>query len=238
MAGCQTDAIDRAPRGREPSVREGLTRIIVDWSGSWQIALQRDSSLLPPTPLLTEFQPFYDFAIAVRMKSPMLMYAFLGVQQDGLRRSQTQDRQGAASLPIYGGLDHAVPYCCVCGCGRASRTVRGQTMRVKMVGAALALLVTSGGAIAGEQSTASVHAALELGSVLGSETACSLTYDQNAIQNYIVKHVDADDMMFATSLNGETEYAKNSTKEMSASSLTAHCTQIRRVAKQYGFARE
>ena len=28
------DAIDRAPRGREPSVREGLTRIIVDWSGS------------------------------------------------------------------------------------------------------------------------------------------------------------------------------------------------------------
>ena len=32
----QTDAIDRAPRGRELSVREGLTRIIVDWSGSWQ----------------------------------------------------------------------------------------------------------------------------------------------------------------------------------------------------------
>jgi hypothetical protein len=34
----QTDAIDRAPRGRELSVREGLTRIIVDWSGSWQAA--------------------------------------------------------------------------------------------------------------------------------------------------------------------------------------------------------
>jgi len=32
----QTDAIDRAPRGRELSVREDLTRIIVDWSGSWQ----------------------------------------------------------------------------------------------------------------------------------------------------------------------------------------------------------
>jgi hypothetical protein len=34
----QGDAFDRAPRGREPSVREGLTRIIVDWSGSWQAA--------------------------------------------------------------------------------------------------------------------------------------------------------------------------------------------------------
>ena len=29
---------DRAPRGRELSVREDLTRIIVDWSGSWQAA--------------------------------------------------------------------------------------------------------------------------------------------------------------------------------------------------------
>src|SRR5262245_53750851 len=28
----------RAPRGREPSVREDLTRIIVDRSGSWQAA--------------------------------------------------------------------------------------------------------------------------------------------------------------------------------------------------------
>ena len=33
-----TDAVGRAPRGRELSVREGLTRIIVDWSGSWQAA--------------------------------------------------------------------------------------------------------------------------------------------------------------------------------------------------------
>ena len=39
FAACyQTDAIDRAPRGRELPVREDLTRIIVDWSGSWQAA--------------------------------------------------------------------------------------------------------------------------------------------------------------------------------------------------------
>src|SRR5207342_3214637 len=30
------DDVDRAPQGREPSVREALTRTIVDWSGSWQ----------------------------------------------------------------------------------------------------------------------------------------------------------------------------------------------------------
>ena len=34
----RTDANDRAPRGRELPVREGFTRIIVDWSGSWQAA--------------------------------------------------------------------------------------------------------------------------------------------------------------------------------------------------------
>jgi fatty-acyl-CoA synthase len=41
MAGAKPmviDVDDRAPRGRELPVREGLTRIIVDWSGSWQAA--------------------------------------------------------------------------------------------------------------------------------------------------------------------------------------------------------
>jgi putative SOS response-associated peptidase YedK len=33
-----SDEPDRAPRGREPSVREALTRTIVDWSRSWQAA--------------------------------------------------------------------------------------------------------------------------------------------------------------------------------------------------------
>src|ERR1700737_4457549 len=37
-SGTRNDANDRAPQGRELSVREVLTRIIVDWSGSWQAA--------------------------------------------------------------------------------------------------------------------------------------------------------------------------------------------------------
>ena len=34
-ASLSTGAFDRAPQGRELSVREGLTRIIVDWSVPW-----------------------------------------------------------------------------------------------------------------------------------------------------------------------------------------------------------
>jgi|ERR1700733_5453329 hypothetical protein len=78
---------------------------------------------------------------------------------------------------------------------------------------------------------------IELGTVLGSETACGLTYDHGAIQSHIVKHVDANDMGFAASLDAMTNGTKYEIKEMSPSSLTAHCTQIRRVAKQYGFTK-
>ena len=75
-----------------------------------------------------------------------------------------------------------------------------------------------------------------LGSVLGSETACGLTYDQDAIRSFIVKNADANDMSFARNVASYTAGTKfEIEKMMSASSLTAHCTQIRRVAKQYGF---
>jgi len=46
----QNDANDHAPRGRELSVREDLTRIIVDWSGSWQAA-RPAVGCWPPHPL-------------------------------------------------------------------------------------------------------------------------------------------------------------------------------------------
>ena len=48
------DAIDRAPRGRELSVREGLTRINVDWSGSWQAS--RPGNWLGRSPSATRYQ--------------------------------------------------------------------------------------------------------------------------------------------------------------------------------------
>jgi hypothetical protein len=77
--------------------------------------------------------------------------------------------------------------------------------------------------------------ALQLSSVIGSEQACGLTYDQDAIQRFINEHVSASDMSFPGNLNFFTIGTKAGIERMSQSALTAHCTQIRRIAKQYGF---
>jgi hypothetical protein len=78
---------------------------------------------------------------------------------------------------------------------------------------------------------------LKLGSVLGSEEFCGLDYDQAAIEGFIEKNVSANDMGFAEELNMMTEGTKAQNESMSQSSKTAHCAQIRRVAKSYGFVK-
>ena len=77
----------------------------------------------------------------------------------------------------------------------------------------------------------------QLATILGSEEACGLKYDQSAIESFINKKVDPKDMSFAASLSNMTDGIKFEIKSMSESSLTAHCTQIRRVAKHYGFVK-
>jgi hypothetical protein len=79
--------------------------------------------------------------------------------------------------------------------------------------------------------------ATNLGSVLAAEDACGLTYDQEAISAFIEKHVDADDMDFPSTLKLMTEGSKFQLTEMSKSELTAYCTQVKRLAKTYGFTR-
>jgi hypothetical protein len=74
-----------------------------------------------------------------------------------------------------------------------------------------------------------------LGMTLASEELCGLHYDQDAIAAFIEKKVPADDMSFAGSLNIMTIGSGVQIKEMSPSSLTAHCAQMKRVAKSYGF---
>ena len=75
----------------------------------------------------------------------------------------------------------------------------------------------------------------QLGQVLGSEKGCALDYDKTAIEHFISEHVDAGDMDFTKSLDAHTWVTEREIKQMSQSSLAAHCTQIRRVAKQNGF---
>ncbi len=85
------------------------------------------------------------------------------------------------------------------------------------------------------QGLESMSLANELGTVLASEEACGLTFDQTAIAAFIGAKVPADDMSFASTLNMMTEGQKYQMEGMSASSKTAHCTQIKRVAASYGF---
>jgi hypothetical protein len=77
--------------------------------------------------------------------------------------------------------------------------------------------------------------ALDLGTVIGSERACGLTFDQAAIAAFIEKKVAATDMEFMTTMNNSASMAEIDVKEFSASQRTAHCTQIARVAKSNGF---
>ncbi|MDU8362827.1 hypothetical protein, partial [Pseudomonas syringae group sp. J309-1] len=87
------------------------------------------------------------------------------------------------------------------------------------------------------RAAASYEVVSNVGSVLAAEEFCGLNYDQPAIAAYIEKNVPADDMTFASSLNMQVIGVKAFQKEMSASQKTAHCTQIARVAKSYGFTK-
>lgn len=75
----------------------------------------------------------------------------------------------------------------------------------------------------------------QLGAVLGSEAACGLSYDPAAIDRFIDESVAADDMEFTSNLGVNTRSTVRQVEDMSASTLTAHCAQIRRVARSYGF---
>jgi hypothetical protein len=74
-----------------------------------------------------------------------------------------------------------------------------------------------------------------LADVLASEKPCGLTYKQEAISRFIDSKVPANDMDFPGHLNMQTAGRGFMIKEMSESAKTAHCRQIERVAKSYGF---
>jgi len=81
----------------------------------------------------------------------------------------------------------------------------------------------------------SMQLANQLGSVLASEEPCGFAFDQAAIAAFIEDKVSPDDMGFASTLNMMTQGQRIQIDQMSASSKTAHCTQIRRVATSYAF---
>lgn len=79
--------------------------------------------------------------------------------------------------------------------------------------------------------------ATDLGQVLGSEEACSLSFDQAAIEAYIEANVPADAMDFTVTMNAEANVLRRRIRDWPESQVAAHCAQVRRVAKAYGFVK-
>lgn len=74
-----------------------------------------------------------------------------------------------------------------------------------------------------------------LGMMLASEGPCDLSFKQSAIEALIQKKVSAEDLGFTSMLQMMTSGSEIQIGEMSPSAKTAHCSQIRRSAKAYGF---
>ena len=74
--------------------------------------------------------------------------------------------------------------------------------------------------------------AKQLGELIGSEKACALKFDENAVRAYIEKNVSADDLVFAGRLI--TSDTRVTADKMSSTELAAHCFQIKRSADALG----
>lgn len=96
----------------------------------------------------------------------------------------------------------------------------------------LALLSVPAGA---EGELDRMQLATALGDLLAAESGCGLTYNQDAIKKFIDSKVPADDLQFSGYLSLSVSGSSYTLKEMSASTKVAHCRQIERGAKSYGF---
>lgn len=77
--------------------------------------------------------------------------------------------------------------------------------------------------------------ALNLGTVIGSEGPCELSYDLAAIEAYIAANVPEADMGFMSAMNNSARSAGRELAEFGASQKTAHCAQVGRIARAFGF---
>ncbi len=110
-----------------------------------------------------------------------------------------------------------------------------QRAGTSMLRAALIVVAMMAATTASAKDTTTL--ALNLGSVLAAEEGCGLEYDQAAIAAFIQKSVPADDRGFPSTLNMMTDGSKVQFDRMTTSSKTAHCAQIKRLAKTYGFVK-
>ncbi len=103
-------------------------------------------------------------------------------------------------------------------------------MRKKLIFAALALtqMTTAAQAI-------SRKSAVVLGRVLASEEPCGLTYNQEAIGNWIDKNTDPSNRDFPRFLSIGAASIRLQFKTMNTGSKTVHCRSVEGTARYLGF---
>lgn len=96
---------------------------------------------------------------------------------------------------------------------------------------ALAFLLAVTPAIADD----AVRVAIELGMMLGSQEGCGFSFDPAAVNRYIEANVPADAMGFPGDLAVHSRVNTRRVAAMSEDTLSAHCFQVKRVARANGF---
>ena len=75
---------------------------------------------------------------------------------------------------------------------------------------------------------------VELGSVLGSEALCNLSFDLDAVDTFIDRNVSPEDMGFAASLHMMTEGSRLQYAAIEGAHLRAHCRAVEATARHHG----
>lgn len=79
----------------------------------------------------------------------------------------------------------------------------------------------------------SIQLAQNLGNLIASEQYCDLSYNQEAIADFVKMNVSAEDMEFPTRLEGFITLSNFTLESKSPTAKMAHCTQVTRLAKSH-----
>lgn len=74
----------------------------------------------------------------------------------------------------------------------------------------------------------------DFGTVLASEKLCGLTFNPSGIRSFIEANILPNDVGFSANLSGQTALRKLYDKDLTESEIVARCSQVKRVAAQYG----
>lgn len=89
--------------------------------------------------------------------------------------------------------------------------------------------------IAQAQNFDSMQKATELGTILAAEELCGLSFNQDAVADWIDENTDPSDMSFPGTLQMMVDGSTFQNSSMSGSALTAHCRSVERTARHFGF---